>query len=376
MTMMISSTSSEASTSLAASALYVGLDVHHRTSTACILDSAGRSVNSFSLRGPAQRMIDRLGELASGHSVRVCFEASLGYGTIHQQLSRFCEKVVVAHPGQLRMIFRAKQKNDRVDAQKLAKLLYLDEVPAVYVPAESVRAWRELIRSRGVLIDKRTMCKNQLHAVLRGRHLHSPYPGRRLFTRAGIAYLKALIENEWKEDLAARTRVEMGLAELECLNTQIRRLTKLLDEFAQQPQVKPALTLLKTIPGIGPRTAEAVLAYIDDPKRFERVSEVGSYFGLVPSQDASANVSRKGHITKSGPGIVRKLVTEASWMAIRRSPGLRSFYERVMGGKNERRKIALVAVAHKLIRVAFAMLRSGEVWREPEEKESVKEECV
>ncbi|MFT3791877.1 MAG: hypothetical protein QM741_12550 [Rudaea sp.] len=69
-------------------------------------------------------------------------------GPIHDHLRTFCDHVVVAHPGRLRLISRAKRKNDRVDAEKLAKLLFLDEVPQIHVPSPDVRAWRELIEAR------------------------------------------------------------------------------------------------------------------------------------------------------------------------------------------------------------------------------------
>ena len=69
----------------------------------------------------------------------VCFEASAGYGYLFERLQRVARRVVVAHPGHLRLIFRSKRKNDRVDAEKLAKLLFLDEVPGVYVPSGGTR---------------------------------------------------------------------------------------------------------------------------------------------------------------------------------------------------------------------------------------------
>jgi transposase len=65
----------------------------------------------------------------------VCFEASCGYGYLHGRLSALAERVAVAHPGQLRLIFRSKRKNDRVDAEKQAKLLYLDQVPRCSAPS-------------------------------------------------------------------------------------------------------------------------------------------------------------------------------------------------------------------------------------------------
>ena len=126
-------------------------------------------------------------------------------------------------------------------------------------------------------------------------------------------------------------------------------------------------TTAATIPGVGPRTSEAVMAWVDDPRRFQRIKSAGRYFGLVPCQDASARTNRLGHITREGPSIVRWMLTEAAWQGVRRPPAIRAFYERVRRENPERRKIALVATAHFLLRAMMAMLRTGEVWRVPEE---------
>ena len=143
------------------------------------------------------------------------------------------------------------------------------------------------------------------------------------------------------------------------LGNDLGRLLNHTDKLAQQ---HPGVALLKTIPGIGPRTAEALLAYIDDPHRFARIKRVSAYFGLVPSQDASGGTNRLGHITKKGPATVRKLLVEASWRCVDKCPQMRELFERIAGGKKDRRKIALVAVAHKLVRIALSMLKSGEAW--------------
>ena len=107
-----------------------------------------------------------------------------------------------------------------------------------------------------------------------------------------------------------------------------------------------------------------MVAYIDDPHRFRRTHQVGAYFGVVPCQDASAGSNRLGHITKDGPSTARKLLIEATWQVIRYSPKAKAFFDRVAGGKKDRRKIALVATAHYLLRCMLAMLQTGEVWRE------------
>jgi len=126
----------------------------------------------------------------------------------------------------------------------------------------------------------------------------------------------------------------------------------------------PGVALLQTIPGVGVRTASAVAAYIDDPRRFRRNRAIGRYFGITPTQDASGSVNRLGHISHEGPSTVRHLITEAAWHGTRLSPTIRAYFERIMQGNKERRKIALVATGHYLLRVMHAMFRDGTPWQE------------
>jgi transposase len=156
-------------------------------------------------------------------------------------------------------------------------------------------------------------------------------------------------------------RLEMLLSEIEWFNAKIKQAEAELDKLAED---HAGVALLRSIPGVGARTAEAVAAYIDDPQRFGSNKKAGAYFGLVPCQDATGDKNRLGHITRQGPPTVRKLLVEAAWQGIRRSPTLRAYCERVRGGKKERSKIALVATARHLVVVMQAMLKSGEPWRE------------
>ncbi len=158
---------------------------------------------------------------------------------------------------------------------------------------------------------------------------------------------------------------DVGVEELQHLDTQIKRVEKELNAIAEG---HAGVYLLRTIPGVGPRTAEAVVVYIDRADRFARNMQVGSYCGLVPSQDQTGDRDRLGHITREGPATVRKLLTEAAWQGIRRSSHIRAYFERVQDGDEQRKKIALIATAHYLVRVMHSMLRSGELWRFDGEK--------
>ena len=231
----------------------------------------------------------------------------------------------------------------------------MDEVPAVHVPDQDARAWRELIEFRRRSVDKRTKVKNQLRCLLRAYALHVPSK-LGLWTNKGLAWLEQLE----LPTATARVKRRLLLSELAHLEKQVKELTRELDRLAAD---HPGVALLMTIPGVGPRTAEAFVAYVDRPERFARINRVPSYFGIVPSQDASASVNRLGHITKQGPATARKLLVEASWQMIRHDPATAAYFDRLVAGKKERRKIALVAVAHRMTRIMHAMLRSGEVYQ-------------
>src|SRR5262249_36593725 len=159
----------------------------------------------------------------------------------------------------------------------------------VHVPSVNVREWRSLIEFRQKLLGRRVALKNQLRALLRGR---------------GIAAIKSLWSAKgmlWLSGLGLSSmdglRRDIGLDELQQIDGQIRRVEKQLKGIADH---HPGMTLLMSIPGIGIRTAEAFVAYIDDPHRFARIRQMGSYLGLVPCQDATGDSNRLGHITKDG----------------------------------------------------------------------------
>ena len=115
---------------------YVGLDIHAKHISICALNENGRVAQRSRVRS-----IEEMMQILKGLPDRfeVCYEASCGYGHFHDRLRPLAARVLVAHPGQLRLIFRSKNKNDRNDAERLAKLLYLGETPTVHGPSLQVR---------------------------------------------------------------------------------------------------------------------------------------------------------------------------------------------------------------------------------------------
>ena len=336
--------------------LYVGLDYHLRTSCLCILDEDGKVVKQQTVRGRAEAVAEELAGLGRslGQPLAVVFEAGGGYGPLYEKLTGVARRVVMAHPAGLALIWRSKRKNDRVDAQKLAKLLYLDAVPPAHVPPPpATRQWRRLIELRRSLVRRRAALKNQVHALLRTNGLAAPAS---LFSGKGMAWLT----EQQLDDASALERAVLA-EQMRGVKEQLRAVERAL---ARTAAAEPRVTLLTSIPGVGRRTAEAFVAYVDRIDRFGRSGKVGSYFGLVPCEDSSAGKERLGHITKQGPPAMRQLLVEAAWVAVRKSPALRRRFERLCKDDPDRRKIAIVGLARHLSQVMAAMLRDGRSWDE------------
>jgi hypothetical protein len=115
-----------------------------------------------------------------------------------------------------------------------------------------------------------------------------------------------------------------------------------------------------------PRRAETVVVHLDDPHRFKSVGDVSSYAGLVPKQIDSGTMKRVGKITRRGPSLLRGMLVEVAWMVYRYNKWAKAFVERVSRGIKSRKRIAIVALARKLLVTLWAMLRDETPWRDPD----------
>ena len=261
---------------------------------------------------------------------------------------------------------KVKRKTDKDDALKLAKMVLLDQLPTVHMPPPDQRQRRRLIQHRRSVVQRRTACKNAIRSIFSQQGLTQLLPrGNKAWTAAGIAQLRCharpMDQCPDPQDLwRARLHVELEL--LAAADAQLRVLEHKLDELARgDEQVK----LLQTVPGVGPRLAEAVVCTLDDVSRFRDGSEVSSYVGLVPKLIESGERSRVGRITRKGPSLLRGLLIEVAWVVWRHNEWARQFVTRVSRGMKQRKKIAIVALARRLLVKLWAMLRTNTPWREP-----------
>jgi transposase len=328
--------------------IYIGMDVHQKSTTFCLFDpSQGQAGRYRTLTRPttAEGIEAVLAPL--GRQCQVAFEVGTQAQWIARIVRPLAGEVQVANASRIPWLFRDGRKNDQFDARKLATLLYLKQLPQVHLPSADISAWRALINHRRTLVKRRTMLKNQIRSIVRAFGYLCPH--KSCWTRVGKVWLRSLTF-----DGARDWMVQSLLEELRLADERIVALERQLDAIAA---TRSNVALLRTIPGIGPRTAEAIVAFTDCVDRFCDRKRFASYFGMTPTEDSSGLIRRHGHISKRGPSVVRWLVGEAAHRVIARCPALRVFFDRIHRGKKDRYKKAIVATGRKVLSVCYGMMR-------------------
>jgi transposase len=256
-----------------------------------------------------------------------------------------------------------KTKTDKADALKLARLSAANDLKLVYLPDRTTRQWRGTILYRHRLVERRTRIKNSIHALLvaEGRAMSG---GRDAFNCESLSALRQLARpmSECSKEQLWSGHLWMELEQLDELSEQIDLLDKKLNELGDADH---RVIRLQTIPGVGPRLSELVVAMIDDPKRFKNGREVSAYAGLVPRRYQSGQMDRSGRISKQGCGKLRKLLLEIAWGMLQHNTHGRAVFNRISKGQKTRRKQAAVALGRRVLVWCWAMLRDQTDWRDP-----------
>ena len=281
-----------------------------------------------------------------GMSVRVGMEAT-GYSRWFERLlAELGFELWIGDPAEIKTKRVKKQKTDREDARLLLRLMQEGRFPQIWIPSPENRDLRQLLWHRHRLVQMRTRMMNQLQALAMNEN--RCWKGK-LWSAAGRTELAKLPLAPW----ASRRRGE--LAEL------LDRINPIIDELTaaaeQEARKWPEAMRLMTHPGVGPLTELAFVLVIGTPARFACSKEIGSYVGLIPSEDSSGGKQRLGHITKQGNSLLRFLLVEAAQAAVRCNPEWRRRYHHL--AMRRQRNIAKVAMGRRLAARLYCMWRNG-----------------
>lgn len=345
----------------------LAMDLGKRKTVSCIYDSAAGEHTFGKVFTRPQAIHDLLVE---SEPDRVVFEICPAAGWIYDICRSLGLEAQVANPSTEGWRWKnVKKKNDRTDALKLARLSAGGDLPLVHMPEPEIRQWRSLIKYRKVLVGRQTAIKNSIRAILGSQGLSMP-AGKSGWTKQSVAQLGEMAgpANECGALDLWRGQLRAELEQLEHVEEALGQVTDKLNELGK---TNKKVRLLRTVAGVGPRAAEAIAAFVDEPERFASGKQVGSYGGLAPRQYQSGAMDRQGKISKLGNSLLRAMLVEVSWLGLRHNDWMRETYERVLRGSESRKKVAIVAVARKLLVRCWAMMRDGTEWREPEIEERV-----
>ncbi|MCA9027434.1 MAG: IS110 family transposase [Planctomycetaceae bacterium] len=336
----------------------LAIDLGKNNRVACIYDAAGGSGEFRTFLTAADAICDLVTTVAPD---RVVIEICPIAGWVGDLVSSTGVELQVANTSAPAWRWsNTKRKSDHDDALRLAQLSALNQLPQVAVPPRPTRQWRAMIRYRHHLVGRRTQIRNHIRALFDREDLSLPTGGL-CWTQGGIAALGARAQS-----LDDVNMIELWRGELECelqalcaVEDLVTRVEKKLDDLEQQQE---RCQQLRTIPGVGPRLAEIVVAVLDDPKRFRTGNQVACYVGLTPRQYQSGDNDRQGRISRQRNSLLRAMLVEVSWVSLRYNAWARTIYERVRRGSPARKKIAIIAVARRLLVRCWAMLRDGTIW--------------
>jgi transposase len=332
-------------------ARYVGLDAHSKHCVYVIQDEHGKVVGE----GSVATTIEGLLLMRTRYDLEASTSVALESGTMAFFVARRLTKlglapvVVDAHEVRAKAL-RPNQKSDRRDALELCEGLRRGTYRSVvHVPPEPIERLRETLGRRRHFVRIKTMQVNAVKRLLRtaGRPLLS----RSLQAASGWEKLLAALADD--PSLCAFGAAHHAV--WRCAHDQIVVL-----EVSLQEQLRPFqrdFDRLQTVPGIGPVVAATVLAVFSDIQRFPTAKHAASYAGLVASTFDSGERVQHGHITRRGSSELRSMLCEAAHHAGRKTNPFNPYFSRLCARRGY--KMAIVAVAHRLCRIVYSMLRDG-----------------
>src|SRR5437762_11268208 len=333
--------------------LTIGLDLGDRSSHYCVLDESGRIVRESKTATSPKAMKVVFGAMTRS---RIALETGMHSPWVSRLLSQLGHEVIVAHARNVRLIGESRKKDDRLDAQTLARLARVDPQLLYPVKHRSVQAQADLmtIRARAGLVRARTALVNT------ARGLAKSY-GERL-RGCNVRNL----DREKAESLSPELQaaLEPLLAAIESVSERIVEYNDRIENLAQQSYRQVAV--LKQIKGVGTLIALTFLLTLEDPHRFRKSRDVGGYLGLQPGRRKSGQSEPQMHISKEGDPYLRTLLVQGAQHILGpfgvdcdlRRWGLK-LAER--GGRNGKKR-AIVATARKLAVLLHHLWVSGEVY--------------
>lgn len=339
---------------------YVGMDVHRDCISIAVLNEEGRQVSQCIVPTDGAVILEFVQGLRG--TVQITLEETTQSAWLYDLLQPHVSKVVVCNPRK-NALLKVGNKNDKLDARKLAELLRGDQLSPVYHGQNSARALKELGRAYTVLTEDTTRVMARLKAIYRGQVVSTP--GKGLYVQRRREEQLQLLS----ADSGLKQRAEYLFEELDSLRTVRRRARQGLITESRKFE---AVELLRSIPFLGPIRAAILIGRVQTPYRFRTKRQFWSYCGLGLETRSSADYRMvKGQIQRSKKPVqitglnfhhnheLKNIFKGAATTASIRPGPLREYYERLIA-KGMQPEMARLTLARKIATIALILWKRGE----------------
>ena len=333
----------------------IGVDLHKETVVIVVLDDKGEIVDRKTFSTKCKNLIKAYFS-SYGLQCQAAFESVGFYQWFWELVKPVVGKLCLADPFGIRAHAGRKAKTDRNDALLIAQLLHDNKLPVAYVPEEPVASLRKLVRQR------HSIAKNlaRLRKALRWITLKTNLPGPGILASDNAQ--KWLLAQEDKFSECDRKAARLDIDIIICLERALKDIEREIDGYIKKfPEMEKLRNLFKSIPGVGDIVAATIIAETGDITRFDDPGQLSSYAGLCPRVSQSGESIHHGHISKMGPPLLRWVLQQAAWVAIRCSREAKRIFNRI--SRKAGTKKAATAMARKLLVYAWSVARRNQPFK-------------
>lgn len=326
---------------------YLGVDLHTNSFTVCRRTKQGKeSIQEYAIA----RIATFIKTLRKDDCLAV--EATGNTAWFLEQVQSRVKKALAVNPYQFEVIRKSVKKTDKNDAKTLAYFLSKDMLPESRMKTKENTQLHSLAVTRDKLVKQRTALINKIHNVLNSHGLK--FKKESLGTEKGLARIWS-----WNWDTIVKIELEVLVSQIRSLNEAIKRLDKEMTEQGEKLHGHKNLTSIK---GIAGRSATVLLSTIGNVNDFADEHKLASYLGLVPRVADSNETIHHGCITKRGDKLARTTVVQCALVAMRYSPYLRRYYERIKSHRGSGK--AIIAAARKFLGIIYKTLKNDWVFED------------
>jgi transposase len=336
--------------------VFAGLDVSKKSIAATFTSQQG-FIRSLQMPHSVEYLLNHVRKHFANQKIAFVYEAGpTGYG-LYDGLAAHGYSCMIAAPSMIPRAPGHRVKTNRLDSRGLSESLRGGQLKSIHVPSPVYRELRHLTQLRDTMVRQAAAHKQRIKALL---------------LLEGIDFPPAAAGSQWTLRVKAQLRklscsgsvrfkLDQLLDSLEFTEKQVLSSTKEIRRFCKEDaELSQSIAYLMSIPGIGSIVASQLLARMGDWREIDNVRQLGSFLGLVPTENSTGDRVDRGSITRLGDGRLRSKLIQAAWSAIRQDTELREFYRSVCRRNPRGRgaRIAIVAVARKLSTRIYAVLKN------------------